>query len=500
MNSQRALRAFLLTWMAAMLAAALSRPPLPPDELRYLAVAWEMHAADVWLLPTLNGEPYPHKPPVLFWLLRAGWLPFGPSILWARCLQILAGALALWLTARLARALLPDRPAAGAAAALALGGTVLFQAYSSLLFFDLWLTVWILTAWLGLLRACQDAGRRTAGAWLTVACAGGAALLTKGPVALLVLLPPILLRPIWWGPVMRPRAFWTGATCATLGAAALALAWAIPAAQAGGADYARAIFLDQTAQRLGSAADHARPFWWYLALLPILLAPAALWPGAWRGAVAPAPRALRFALCAFLPALLGLSAVAGKQPHYLLPVLPALAVALASRAAPPPAPPLPPPSAVPPPVLPRGFLVAALGAPVLALAAHLVTGAIWGARYDVRAPAHAVAAAQQAGRPVAFFGMAYHGAFHFPGRLRMPLDDPPTPRLQRAWLHAHPDGLVVLVLGAEADARWLAGARATHPFGTRRLALWDADALLAAGYLPRPRAAALPAAAPPAPD
>ena len=33
------------------LLALLLRPPVPLDETRYLAVAWEMHLADAWLVP-----------------------------------------------------------------------------------------------------------------------------------------------------------------------------------------------------------------------------------------------------------------------------------------------------------------------------------------------------------------------------------------------------------------------------------------------------------------
>ena len=39
-------------------------PPLPIDETRYLAVAWEMHRTGEFLVPHLNGELYPQKPPL----------------------------------------------------------------------------------------------------------------------------------------------------------------------------------------------------------------------------------------------------------------------------------------------------------------------------------------------------------------------------------------------------------------------------------------------------
>ena len=46
----------------AVLAIALPiRPPLPVDETRYLAVAWDMWLKGNYLVPHLNGAPYSHK-------------------------------------------------------------------------------------------------------------------------------------------------------------------------------------------------------------------------------------------------------------------------------------------------------------------------------------------------------------------------------------------------------------------------------------------------------
>ena len=70
--------AWLLAGLLGLLSAvALARPLLPIDETRYAAVAWEMWDRGSWLVPLRNGEAYHHKPPLLFWIMHAGWALFG---------------------------------------------------------------------------------------------------------------------------------------------------------------------------------------------------------------------------------------------------------------------------------------------------------------------------------------------------------------------------------------------------------------------------------------
>src|SRR5262249_15601435 len=63
-------------------------------------------------------------------------------------------------------------------------------------------------------------------------------------------------------------------------------------------------------------------------LLPWTLALRAPWR-AWSGPLRAPSKALRFALVWFVPTFTAFCLVSGKQPHYLLPLLPALALYLA---------------------------------------------------------------------------------------------------------------------------------------------------------------------------
>jgi 4-amino-4-deoxy-L-arabinose transferase-like glycosyltransferase len=152
-------------------------------------------------------------------------------------------------------------------------------------------------------------------------------------VILLLVLPAAVLAPWWSG--QRPSAGWRAwylrVGLATLAGIGIALAWAIPAALSGGPAYADAIFWGQTAGRMVESFAHARPFWWYLPLLPILLFPWLLWGGVWRGLKRlPLDAGARFCLAWVAPSFLAFSLISGKQVHYLLPLFPAFAL-LAAR-------------------------------------------------------------------------------------------------------------------------------------------------------------------------
>lgn len=330
---------WLALLMLPLLAAGLARPLLPIDETRYAAVAWEMWLRGDALLPVLNGEPYAHKPPLLFWLIHAGWAVFGVQVWWLRLIAPLFAAGTLVLTVLLARQLWPERPEAARIAPFILLASLLFSYFSSALMFDMVLAFFVALGLLGLVRAWRlgDAGGRPGG-FVLLGLGLGGALFAKGPVGLLHLLPAALLAP-WWMRAQRPpwRRWYAGVAAALAGGAALILAWAVPAGLAGGEPYRQAIFWGQTAHRMVDSFAHRAPAWFYLAALPWMLAPWLLWPRWWRGLRAPGysggdgpagqpvagaepgDSGLRLALGGALFCLVFFSFVSGKRWHYLLP-------------------------------------------------------------------------------------------------------------------------------------------------------------------------------------
>jgi 4-amino-4-deoxy-L-arabinose transferase-like glycosyltransferase len=111
------------------------------------------------------------------------------------------------------------------------------------------------------------------------------------------------------------------------------LAWAVPAAITGGPEFAEMIFWRQSADRIATSFAHDRPFWFYIPVLVAFLFPLLFWRPLWRAAEAlrtsPFSPETRFLLCWLVSTFLLFSIFRGKQPHYLLPLLPGLALLVA---------------------------------------------------------------------------------------------------------------------------------------------------------------------------
>lgn len=523
MDALRRSAAFwVLAWLLLTAFPLTLRPLMPVDETRYTSVAWEMWTRGDLLVPHLNGLPYSEKPPLLFWLMNLGWGIFGVNDWWPRLIPPLFALLNLFLTLVLARRLWPDRPAVARAAPAVLVGFLLWSVFTGMLMFDMLVACFVLAALLGLHAAWTRGGWLP---WLLVGVALGLGVLAKGPVALL---PPLLVGALapWWGG-RRPRAtWWLGLIAAVAAAAAIALAWALPAAQAGGPKYANAILLAQTEERVVNSFSHQRPWWWYLAFLPVLLFPYSLWPPLWRAAgrlrLRSADAGTRFCVAWALPALVAFSAISGKQPHYLLPLLPALgllAARLLDDSAPAPKRWHALPAAIAllavaaaislSPFLVRdaewsrwverawplaGLLLGAAtlvclfffdrlflrwaAAPSLLsvlLVAGLYTGGSGAFRqaYDIRPLALHLAEAQRQGVPIAYVG-PYHGELHFLGRIERPFEVI-HPGAERHWLARHPEGKVVQEI--DSLPYGIGATEFEQPYRTEILAVWGREAL-----------------------
>lgn len=471
------------------------RPLTPIDETRYISVAWEMWLRDEYLVLFKNGEPYSHKPPLLFWLYNLGWAIFGVNEWWPRLVSPLFSLGGLLLTLSIARRLWPDDEQAGRNALWILGSSLLWIVFSTSAMFDVMLAFFVLIGMRGLLIAANESMKR---GFVWLAFAIGFGVLAKGPVVLLHLLPAAVLAPWWHQGSNVARQNWKrwygGILLAVLGGAAIALAWAIPAAIHGGEAYRNAIFWGQTANRMVDSFAHKRPFWWYLPLLPVLLFPWLVWPGLWKQFGAARREGLdsgmRFCLAWAVPVFISFSLISGKQIHYLVPLFPAFAlfsgralrrtygggimipvalvVLLASVMMYFAVAGLPGKLAIwgelplwPGVVLlliaaAAGLLgrnmhkrlpaLASLGAAFLACLQMYVAASV-GPGYDVRPIAQRIKQLQSQNVPVANMGR-YHAQYQFAGRLEKPLAELNSSEIP-AWLDKNPNGVVVMYVGRD---------------------------------------------------
>src|SRR6185436_9558934 len=238
------------------LAVVLVRPPLPIDETRYLEVFHESLRGSPLLL-RLVGEPYAEKPPLLFWIAHALSLLSIPPDFALRCLPALALSGTVLVADRLGRRL-----------GLTLGGWLQASLWigamsSQFLHFDPLLT---LSVWAAM-EAWVRRSDRAFAAWSAVA------LLAKGPVAYLFLVPFL-----WSLASLREwRAGDARRTLLALLAALLPLAaWAIAAAVLGGEEFARALLWDRWAGRVVGTPPHARALYFYVPVVLVGSLPATL--------------------------------------------------------------------------------------------------------------------------------------------------------------------------------------------------------------------------------
>jgi 4-amino-4-deoxy-L-arabinose transferase-like glycosyltransferase len=471
--------------LLVIVAGVLLRPLAPVDETRYLAVSWEMWQSGNYIVPTLNQEIYTHKPPLLFWTINLVWAFTGVSDTAARLVAPLYGLVGILLTGLLARRLWPEDPGIGARSVMAMCGLLIFALSIGLTMFDAMLTTATVAGMLAIVAAARTGRRRW---WIALGAALALGVLSKGPVILVHLMPAALLLPLWadrdW-PVTWRSAL-TGSGIAFLTGLVLVGIWLLDAIIMGGPEYREAVLWTQSAGRMANSFAHARPWWFFLSVLPLLLFPWVFVPALWRAGLSRAPwseTGMKLALVWAGGAFLFFSVISGKQLHYLVPELAAVAlvigrltrdlgafrlvwaalplllfavVAVVAAAG------LIPMGDTEPLLQPRSMLLAWALAIVAVVWAALRLGGLRGgvvltfgtllslnlligltemrAVYDSRRIAEVIVPFQEAG--IAVVGQTYHGEYIFAGRMTHAVDTPALEDLDD-WMAAHPDGMIV---------------------------------------------------------
>lgn len=301
-----------------------------PDEGRYAEIGREMATTGEWLVPHLNGFEHFQKPPLLYWATALPIRLFGANEWAARFPSALAALGTVLLTSWLAGTLFHRR--AGFLAGLILLSSAGFFALARILTPDMMLTFWVTAAICCFVNyAYRLRGRQWAWLFFT---ALGCGFLTKGPMALIV---PLCAVVAWLVASRRqpsaPSLPWVRGLLLTL---AISLSWFVALSL-----WRRELFdyfwRYELVERFASHAHgRSKPIWFFIPVTLVALVPwVFLLPGLvrtawqyWRERRVPLVGWLLLAWT--IPPFVILSLSGSKLPTYILPLLPALAIAAAA--------------------------------------------------------------------------------------------------------------------------------------------------------------------------
>lgn len=317
-------------WLLILLAAALwggefiRRGLWEPDEARYAYVAREMREGGHWFAPHIHGEPYPDKPPLMFWAINASSLLTGGHIngISARIPSLIGSLMTLWVVTRLLARW------SGVAAAWR-GAFVLLTSY---LFWHQggWAQIDALFCGLMMMSVYflftnrEDAGnRRIVMAYIFA----GLAVLAKGPLGLILPLG-IYAAGAWATGDARDlkRSHWLWG--ALLAAAIPAVWWILAFMEGAPKEYFTTMLGEKFLQRAVASAGHAHPFYFFFWHFPVEFMPWTIFaPAAW---MTLSDTRLRRRLAAWmLFVIVFFSLFVCKRIEYILPAYPAAAMLVA---------------------------------------------------------------------------------------------------------------------------------------------------------------------------
>ena len=313
------------------------------DEAFYAEAAREMVEGNDWLTPHFNYEERWQKPILYYWFTAAAFAGSDTTEFMARFGSALSGVGLVLLTWGAARRLLRDPVGAwlaGAIAATCYGYFAMARAALPDLPLAFFMTGTIWAA----LRA-TDPAEHLPLSWAAMAgLAAGLGFLTKGPLG--VVIPAIVLTPIWWRERTRVMFRPADVVIALVLFVVSGLPWYVVMWAVHGTPYLQNFFIADNLERFGTTRyNDVRAVWYYLPILIGGLLPWTIYTLVlpWRIGrdVIGRRRTLtdvewRLIIWTLAPLLLFTVSV-GKQPRYILPVLPPIAMmvgaGLASRIA-----------------------------------------------------------------------------------------------------------------------------------------------------------------------
>jgi 4-amino-4-deoxy-L-arabinose transferase-like glycosyltransferase len=338
------IRARDLLWLLLALIVIVGtglgvREPWPADEPRFVSLARDMAQSGEWLFPRVGGDLYQDKPPLFFWLLAVCYTLFGWFKGWFLIPSLMAAGGILFLVYDFGRRV-AGRNAAMAAAVLTLC-TLQFVLAARAAQIDATLCLLTTLSLYALLRyLLLGHGWR----WYFLGgFAAGLGVFTKGVgfLPLLLLIPFFLLRGFGWkglATIDAGRAGWRW-WLAPLGMLCAVSLWFLPMLVAVAAShtpdyvaYRDEILFKQTVGRYAAAWHHVKPWYYFIVeVMPAMWMPWSLllfWlVPRYKAAFQARDARVWLPLGWVLVVVLFFSLSPGKRGIYILPALPALAIA-----------------------------------------------------------------------------------------------------------------------------------------------------------------------------
>lgn len=331
---------WLLLGLVLIIATGLGiRDPWPADEPRFASLARDMVQSGEWLFPRVGGDLYQDKPPLFFWMLALCYTLFGSFKAWFLIPALLAAGGVLFLIYDFGRRTVGREAGLGAALVVlsSLQFVIAFRGAQIDPVLCL-LTTLSLYAFLRHLLLGDGWGWYFLGGF----CAG-LGVITKGVgfLPLLLLIPFFSLRGFGWqglASVDAGRAGWRWWLAPLAMLLAISL-WFVPMLMAvsasGSADYAAyrdEILFKQTVGRYAAAWHHVKGWYYFVAeVIPSLWLPWSLllfWlVPRFKAAFHDRDARVWLPLFWVMLVVLFFSMSPGKRGIYIMPALPALAMA-----------------------------------------------------------------------------------------------------------------------------------------------------------------------------
>jgi dolichol-phosphate mannosyltransferase len=315
---------------AVLLFTDINHPLLDPVEGRHAEIPREMLVRHDFLVPHLGGNAYFEKPPLQYWLTAGAYRLCGLHSWVARLVPACAALLTVMIVYAWGSRSIGTRPAFFGALILCLMPGYVLAGRTVIL--DSLLTACVTSSWFAAHRAIER-GPLCYRWWITSAVLCGLGVLAKGPVAVVLLVPPVLAYEFLAPQSSRPglRGWAVYLLCAGLVAAPwyVLMVWRET-------DFLKEFVWKAHVLRFFSPYTHEQPWWFYFPVLlgftfPWCFLLPALGIFIWTRNDQVAylrPTGLGFCVLALVWCVLFYGLAGCKSPFYLLPALVPLALML----------------------------------------------------------------------------------------------------------------------------------------------------------------------------